>query len=73
MRFLSGFRGRIGQVRPDERIRRLRRQAGLRTWTRALGDAGLSPESEAWVTEIERELRRAEPRIRAELSQRRTG
>jgi len=61
MRFLSVFIGTTGKVR------RLRRRAGLRTWTRALGDAGLSPESEAWVTEIERALRGAEPRIRAEL------
>lgn len=65
MRFLNGFTGTAGKAG------RMRRRAGLRTWMRALGDAGLSPESEAWVTEIERDLRRAEPRIRAELSQRR--
>jgi hypothetical protein len=68
MRFLSGFIGKTGSA---GRAGRLRRRAGLRTWTRALGDAGLSPESEAWVTEIERSLRLAEPRVQAELSQRR--
>jgi hypothetical protein len=64
LRILDVFRGRAGG-----RARQLRRRAGLRTWTRPLGSAGLSPEAEAWVIEIEKTLRRAEPRIRAELGQ----
>jgi len=46
--------------------RRVRRQAGIRTWTRPLGSSGLSAEAEAWVMQIEDELRRMEARLRAE-------
>jgi hypothetical protein len=62
MRFLDRFRSR-----PAGRVRRLRRRAGLRTWTRALGTAGLSAEAEEWILGVEESLRRAEPRIRDEL------
>lgn len=48
------------------RARQLRRRAGLRTWTRALGSDGLPAEAEARIMEIEEELRRAEARIRGE-------
>jgi hypothetical protein len=65
MRFLSGFISKAGR-----RTRLVRRRARLRTWARPLGDAGLSAESEAWVAEIEDSLRQAEPRIRADLGQR---
>ena len=59
----------LGRIRSQSRsrARQLRRRAGLRTWTRALGSDGLSAEAEARVMEIEAELRRAEERIRGEL------
>jgi hypothetical protein len=62
MRFLH----QLGS-RPARQARRLRRRAGLRTWTRPLGTAGLSPGAEAWILDVEEGLRRAEPRIRDEL------
>jgi hypothetical protein len=62
MRFFSQLRSR-----PARRAGRLRRRAGLRTWTRALGTAGLSADAEAWILGVEESLRRAEPRIRDEL------
>ena len=37
----------------------MRRRAGLRTWTRALGASGLTPEAEAWVEQVEHEVRSA--------------
>jgi hypothetical protein len=46
--------------------RRVRRQAGIRTWTRPLGSSGLPAEAEAWVMQIEDQLRRMEARLRAE-------
>jgi hypothetical protein len=60
------FLGRI-RSRSRAQARQLKRRAGLRTWTRALGSDGLSAEAEARVMEIEAELRRAEPRILGEL------
>jgi hypothetical protein len=59
----------LSRIRNESRSRsrRLRRRAGLRTWTRALGSDGLPAEAEAWIMEIEEELRRAEARIRGEL------
>ena len=62
MPFLSRIRNES-----RSRSRRLRRRAGLRTWTRALGSDGLPAEAETWIMEIEEELRRAEARIRGEL------
>ena len=46
--------------------RRVRRQAGIRTWTRPLGGSGLSAEAEAWVMLLEDQLRNMEARLRAE-------
>jgi len=46
-----------------QRNRRLRRQAGIRTWTRPLGGSGLPAEAEAWVMQIEDQLRMTEARI----------
>jgi hypothetical protein len=37
----------------------MRKRAGLRTWTRALGASGLTPQAEAWVQQIEDEIRSA--------------
>jgi hypothetical protein len=62
MRFLDRLRSR-----PAGQARRLRRRAGLRTWTRTLGTAGLSAEAEAWILTLEESLRQAEPRIWDEL------
>jgi len=55
----------LGRIRNQSRsrARQLRRRAGLRTWTRALGTDGLPAEAKAWIMEIEEELRRAEARI----------
>jgi len=49
------------------RTRQLRKRASLRTWTRALGSDGLPAEAQAWIMEIEEELRQAEARMRGEL------
>jgi hypothetical protein len=59
----------LGRIRNHSRARArlVRKRAGLRTWTRALGRDGLPPEAEARIMEIEEELRRAEARIRGEL------
>ena len=59
------FLGRI-QNQSRARARQVRKQAGLRPWTRALGSDGLPAEAEARIMEIEDELRRAEARIRRE-------
>jgi len=55
------FSARLGRRR---RTRRIRRQAGIRTWTRPLGGSGLPAEAEAWVRQIEDELRLIEVRLR---------
>lgn len=47
---------------PAVQARRLRRSAGLRTWARALGTSGLP--AEAWVAEVEHDLRQAASRLR---------
>jgi hypothetical protein len=39
------------------------RQAGIRTWTRPLGGSGLPAEAEAWVMQIEDELRMSEAQV----------
>ena len=59
----------LGRIRNKSRARsrRVRRRAGLRTWTRALGSDGLPAEAEARIMEIEEELRQTEARIRGEL------
>jgi hypothetical protein len=54
------FSDRLGRWR---RGRRIKRQAGIRTWTRPLGGSGLPAEAEAWVMQIEDELRISEARI----------
>jgi hypothetical protein len=46
------------------RNRRIRRKAGIRTLTRPLGGSGLPAEAEAWVTQIEDELRMSEAQVR---------
>jgi hypothetical protein len=46
--------------------RSVRRQAGIRSWTQPPGSSGLSAEAEAWVMQIEDQLRSMEPRLRAE-------
>jgi len=59
----------IGRIRSQSRsrARQLRKRASLRTWTRALGSDGLPAEAQAWIMDIEEELRQAEARIRGEL------
>jgi hypothetical protein len=54
------FSARLGRWR---RTRRIRRLAGIRTWTRPLGGSGLPAEAEAWVRQIEDELRLIEVRL----------
>jgi hypothetical protein len=49
---------------------RLRRRAGLRTWTRPLGDGRLTAEAEAWIRQIEDQLRIAESRLSGQLTRR---
>jgi hypothetical protein len=60
------FSGRI-RNQSRSRARQLRKRASLRTWTRALGSDGLPAEAQAWIMEIEEELRQAEARMRGEL------
>jgi hypothetical protein len=59
----------FGRIRSESRSRArlLKKRAGLRTWNRALGSDGLSADAQAWIMEIEEELRRIEPQIRGEL------
>jgi hypothetical protein len=57
----------VGTVMPRlHRATRLKRQAGLRTWTQALGSAGLPAAAEARIMRMEAELRQAEARLRDE-------
>ena len=59
----------LGRIRNKSRARsrRVRKRAGLRTWTRALGSDGLPAEAEARILGIEEELRQTEARIRGEV------
>lgn len=53
---------------PSRARRSLRRQAGIRCqFRRPIGSDGLSGRAVAFVEQIEDDLRRAEPRISAEL------
>jgi hypothetical protein len=38
----------------------MKRRAGIRTWTRPLGGSGLPAEAQAWVMQIEEQLRLVE-------------
>jgi hypothetical protein len=55
MRFIGRLRSPAGSAAR----RRRKRKSGLRTWTRAPGTSGLTPEAEAWVKQIEDEIRSA--------------
>jgi hypothetical protein len=57
MRLIGRLRYRSGT--PGARRRRMRRRCGLRTRTRPLGTSGLTPQAEAWVKQIEDEVRSA--------------
>lgn len=57
MRLTRRLRNRLGT--PERRRRKMRRRSGLRTWTRPLGTSGLTPQAQAWVQQIEDEIRSA--------------